>query len=102
MLLAIDVGNTNVKCGLWDGGAWARTWRAQTVRDNLADDYAVLLLDFLQGTRVDGVAISSVVPSLTAAFVELARRHLDCEPFVVTLSLKTGLTIALDQPSQVG
>lgn len=101
-LLAIDIGNTNVKCGLWDGSAWRRIWRAQTVPDNLADDYAVFVLDLARDVRVDGMAMSSVVPSLTAAFVELGRRHLRLEPFVVSAKVETGLRITLDQPEQVG
>jgi type III pantothenate kinase len=101
-LLAIDIGNSNVKCGLWDGSAWRRIWRAQTVTDNLADDYAVFVLDFVRGDAINGMAISSVVPSLTAAFVELGRRHLRLEPFVVSTRVKTGLRILLDQPEQVG
>jgi type III pantothenate kinase len=101
-LLAIDIGNSNVKFGLWDGSAWQRIWRAQTVPDNLADDYAVFVLDLVREARVDGMAISSVVPSLTAAFVELGQRHLHLEPFVVSAKVKTGLRISLDQPEQVG
>lgn len=102
MLLAIDIGNTNVKCGLWDGVAWRRIWRAQTVADDLADDYAAFVLDFVRGETLQAMAISSVVPSLTTAFVELGRRHLRLEPFVVSAHVKTGLQIALDQPEQVG
>lgn len=101
-LLAIDIGNTNVKCGLWDGGGWRHIRRAQTVPDDLADDYAVFVLDLVRGTKLSGIAISSVVPSLTAAFTELARRHLKIEPFIVSARANTGLRIALDQPEQVG
>ena len=101
-LLAIDIGNTNVKCALWDGSAWQRVWRAQTIPDNLADDYAVFVRDFKRGSNIGGVAISSVVPSLTTAFAELSRRHLHLEPFIITPTAKTGLRIALDQPEQVG
>lgn len=102
MLLAIDIGNTNVKCGLWDGRGWRRIWRAQTVPNDLADDYAVFVLDFVGDDKLHGMAISSVVPSLTAAFVELGRRHLRITPFVISARTKTGLSIALDQPEQVG
>lgn len=101
-LLIIDIGNTNVKCGLWDGAAWRRVWRAQTMPDNLADDYMVFVRDFVRGESLHGMAISSVVPSLTAAFVELGRRHLGLEPFIVSARGKTGLRITLDQPEQVG
>lgn len=101
-LLAIDVGNTNVKCGLWDGSGWRAIRRAQTLPDDLADDYAVFMLDMVRGETVSAVAISSVVPSLTAAFSELARRHLGIEPFIVSAKVRTGLQNALDQPEQVG
>ncbi|HEX2618981.1 MAG TPA: type III pantothenate kinase [Phototrophicaceae bacterium] len=107
MLMAIDIGNTNVHLGLWQGNAWALSWRARTVADKMPDEYAVLVRNFLNsadvGNRaVTGVAIASVVPPLTSAFVELIRRYYHLEPLVVTSKTKTGVTIAIDQPEQAG
>ena len=107
MLLAIDVGNTNVTLGLWRNNKWQPSWRARTVPDKMPDEYAVLVRNFLSGADVgyraiNGVIISSVVPPLTSTFVELVRRYIEIEPLVVTHLTKTGVKIAIDQPEQAG
>src|SRR5690606_31667120 len=106
-LLAIDIGNTNVHLGLWDGASWALTWRARTVADKMPDEYAVLVRNFLNSPEVGqrtvtGVIISSVVPPLTSSFTELIRRYHNIEPLVVTHNINTGVTVAIDQPEQAG
>lgn len=106
-LLAIDIGNTNVHLGLWQGNAWALSWRARTVADKMPDEYAVLVRNFLNSADVKaeaitGVVIASVVPPLTSAFVELVRRYYKIDPLVVTNKTNTGVTIAIDQPEQAG
>jgi type III pantothenate kinase len=106
-LLAIDIGNTNIHLGLWLGGRWAHSWRARTVADKMADEYAVLLRSFLDGAgltyaAVGGVVVGSVVPRLTTVFVELSRQHLGVEPLVVTSDTRTGVAVAIDQPDQAG
>lgn len=107
MLLAIDIGNTNIKMGLWQADQWALTWRARTVPDKMPDEYAVLLRSFLNSAdigykAITGVIISSVVPVLTSAFVELVERYIACTPLVVTYKTRMGITIAIDQPEQAG
>jgi type III pantothenate kinase len=106
-LLAIDIGNTNIHFGLWGKDRWQLSWRARTVIDKMPDEYAVLLRNFLSssdlGYRViTDVAICSVVPPLTGAFVELVKRYIGIEPLVVTNQTKTGVTLAIDQPEQAG
>jgi type III pantothenate kinase len=103
MLLAIDIGNTNVLIGLWDGVAWTQTWRVRTVRDKMPDEYAVLLRDFLGSfDGVQAVTISSVVPSLTTAFTELCKRYFQLDPLVVSTQINLGIAVRADQPEQVG
>lgn len=107
MLLAIDIGNTNVHLGVWRGGAWQPAWRARTVHDKMPDEYAVLVRSFLEGAglgfgAISGVAISSVVPPLTAAFIELVQTYMHIEPLVVTHQTQTGVRIDIDQPAQAG
>jgi type III pantothenate kinase len=107
MLLAIDIGNTNIHLGLWQTDRWALTWRARTVPDKMPDEYAVLVRNFLNSADVSydaitGVIISSVVPPLTSTFVELVQRYIRQQPLVVTHRLKTGVKIAIDQPEQAG
>jgi len=107
MLLAIDIGNTNIHLGLWQEDTWRLSWRARTVEDKMPDEYAVLVRNFLDSAAVgygaiSGVIISSVVPPLTLAFTELSRRYLQFEPVVVTHQTQTGVKIDIDQPEQAG
>ena len=106
-LLAIDIGNTNVHLGLWRDHTWRPTWRARTVPDKMPDEYAVLIRSFMEGDglsfdQISGVVIGSVVPRLTAAFLELSRRHIGIEPLVVTNQTRTGIVVDIDQPEQAG
>jgi type III pantothenate kinase len=107
MLLAIDIGNTNIHLGLWQGESWRLSWRARTVENKMPDEYAVLVRNFFDTADVglgaiSGVIISSVVPPLTLAFTELSRRYLNHDPLVVTNKTYTGITVAIDQPEQAG
>lgn len=107
MLLAIDIGNTNIHLGLWQTDSWVLSWRARTVPDKMPDEYAVLVRNFLNSADVgykaiSGVIISSVVPPLTLAFTELVGRYIGIEPLIVNERLNTGVTIAIDQPEQAG
>lgn len=107
LLLAIDVGNTNIHLGLWNGSSWALSWRARTVHDKMSDEYGVLVRNFLTTAdvgfgAVDGVIIASVVPSLTPAFVELVQRYFKMEPVVLNHALKLGVRLNIDQPAQAG
>lgn len=107
MLLAIDIGNTNIYLGLWHNNAWQITWRARTVENKMPDEYAVLVRNFLStadlGYRAVGaVIISSVVPTLTMSFREMVQTYLKYDPLIVTHQTKTGVKIAIDQPEQAG
>lgn len=106
-LLAVDVGNTNIHLGLWDGESWRVSWRARTVAEKMSDEYAVLVRNFLASADLDfaaitGVVIGSVVPVLTQTFVELSRRYLNIDPLVVNHKTKTGVRVEIDQPEQAG
>lgn len=107
MLLAVDIGNTNIYLGLWHNQSWQITWRARTVEDKMPDEYAVLIRNFLSSAdlgyrAVSGVIISSVVPTLTASFIEMTRNYMQFEPLVITHDTHTGITIDIDQPQQAG
>ncbi len=107
MLLAIDIGNTNIHLGLWDGQRWRVAWRARSVADKTPDEYAVLIRSFLEGAEVGfddiaGACMSSVVPALTPAFQQLARRYLGLEALSVGAGTELGITIDIDIPEQAG
>ncbi len=107
MLLAIDIGNTNIVWGVFDGDQLVADWRIGTDYSKTTDEYAILLLDLLRvedigQERVDGVILSSVVPPLTPLFEELAETYFHCRPTTVSAEMKTGLTIAYANPREVG
>lgn len=107
MLLAIDIGNTNIHFGLWDGQDWQRTWRARTIADKMADEYGALLRSFFEECDlklgdVAGVVMASVVPALTPTFFELCERYLGHRPLNVEPGVRTGIRIMVDNPHEVG
>ena len=107
MLLAFDIGNTNIHMGLWHQNSWHLSWRARTVAEKMPDEYAVLIRNFLNSADVgyqaiSGVIVSSVVPPLTSAFRELSQRYFDIDPIMVTNRTDIGIKINIDQPEQAG
>lgn len=107
MLLAIDIGNTNIHMGLWDQDKWRLSWRAQTVPSKMPDEYAVLIHSFLESADlrfadVTGLVIGSVVPVLTSAFAELAEKYFHLTPLIVSDKTNTGVRLKVDNPEQVG
>src|SRR2546425_4351085 len=107
MLLAVDIGNSNIVWGVFDGAKLLADWRVGTDHSKTTDEYAILLLDLLRvegisPDRVDGVILSSVVPQLTPLFEELSETYLHCLPLVVSHELESGLTIKYTNPREVG
>ena len=106
MLLAIDIGNTNITLGLWDGTSLRREWRLQTIRARTADEYGILMTSLLfeEGLEkaVDGIILASVVPILTQTFVDLSRHTLKIEPVIVNSQSDLGIEILTDNPAEVG
>lgn len=107
MLLAIDVGNTETKLGVFDGDRLCGAWRWATDRMKTPDEYAAQLgwaLDHheLSFGAIERVVLCSVVPQLTSAFQQLASRYLGCRPLTVSAAVHTGVDLAVDHPSEVG
>lgn len=107
MLLAFDIGNTNIHMGVWQNNVWRLSWRARTVTDKMPDEYGVLVRNFLSSADVGngaitGVVIGSVVPVLTMTFHELVVRYFRCEPVLVSGKMDIGIPIEIDQPEQAG
>ena len=107
MLLAIDIGNTNIVVGVFDGEKLKATWRLGTDVHKLEDEYAALLLDLLSMrglafTDIDDAIISSSVPPLVTVFEELCRRYFEATPMVVGPGIKTGVRISIENPREVG
>ncbi|TEU02164.1 MAG: type III pantothenate kinase [Dehalococcoidia bacterium] len=107
MLLAIDIGNTNIAFGVFDGETLRATWNVATDINKTADEYAVLLLNLLprEGlapTDIDHVSIACVVPPLLTIFEELSQRYFKIPPLIVGPGVKTGVSICTDNPREVG
>ena len=107
MILVVDVGNTQTVIGLVEDGALAGHWRVSTDATLTADEVRVkigglLALDGQGWPDVERVVVSSVVPSLTSAYAELALRATGVPPLVVGPGIKTGLPIAYDNPHEIG
>jgi type III pantothenate kinase len=106
-LFCVDIGNTNVVMGLYEGETLAAHWRIATAHRKMADEYAMLILDLFeraaqQPTAVAGVAIASVVPPLTGIFEKISSRYFDQTPMVIGPSVRTGVHIRYDNPQEVG
>lgn len=107
MLLAIDIGNTNIIFGIFKDEELRATWRIATGIHRMPDEYTVILLTLLRQQGLDApdvtkVALCSVVPPLTAIFEELCQRYFNVPPLVVRAGVKTGVRIRLDNPAEAG
>lgn len=108
MLLAIDIGNTNVVFALCDGQSTRAQWRIRTEAHRTADEYAVWLFALmeLQGLKpadIDAAILSSVVPDANFAVKSFIRTYLRCEPMLVTNGeVDLGMKVLLDNPRELG
>jgi len=107
MLYTIDIGNTNITLGLYDGEERVAAWRMATVHERMPDEYGIQMLDFIThaGFSVDdlhGVSLASVVPPLTSSMTTACARYLAQDPFIVDAGVKTGVRILYDDPRSVG
>src|SRR3972149_1445778 len=107
MLLAIDVGNTNIVIGIYRDEELLANWRIATDSHKMPDEYAVLLINLLtqEGLSLKDVRaaiVSSVVPPLVTAFEELIKDYLGIEPLIVGPGIKTGVRILYENPKEVG
>jgi type III pantothenate kinase len=107
MLLTIDVGNTNIGFGLFEGDKLAHQFRCESARQRTADEYAVFIrqvleLKQLEATKVMAGIIASVVPSLTDVMVETVRRAFARDPLVVGPKIRSGMAILYENPHEVG
>ncbi len=107
MLLTIDIGNTNLTLGLYEGPRLGARWRLATDHDRMPDEYGLQMLGLLQHggcspQQLEGICLASVVPPLTGRIAQACRQYLRCEPLVVDSQTETGIRIAYDDPRTVG
>jgi len=107
MLLAVDIGNTNVTLGVFDGEKLHATYRLATHVSQMPDEYGVFILSLLQHRSIDissitEGAISCVVPPLMTIFNEMFQRYFNITPLAVGPGVKTGIRIRFDNPRELG
>jgi type III pantothenate kinase len=107
LLLAIDVGNTNVVLGLFEGEKLVRTWRLGTHREYTSDECSAIIrslfdLAGMNPRSVENAILSCVVPPLAPIFERTCTKTFGCEPLVVGPGVKSGMPIRVDNPPEVG
>ena len=102
MLLAVDVGNTQTVLGLYQDGGLAEHWRVATDRSRTGDELAVLLGGLLDPDAVDGICLSTTVPTIVREWERLADRWAHAALLVVGPGVRTGIPIRYDDPREVG
>ena len=107
MLLAIDVGNTNIKYGVFNGDELVASFRVSSRLSRTADEYGSVLVNLLQTRRIektdiDGVILSSVIPSLNYTICHMCEYFFNITPLMIGPGVKTGLNIKADNPKEVG
>ncbi len=107
MLLTIDVGNTNLTLGLYEGAKLDPHWRLATDDARMPDEYGLQFLGLLEHAHrsaadLTGICVASVVPQLTQRIVQACTEYLKQEPLVVDTGVKTGIRIRYEDPRAVG
>lgn len=107
MLLVLDVGNTNIVAGVYEGEKLLVHWRLSTERSKTADEYGITLGNMFSYSNIGmkditAVAISTVVPPLTVPLARMCKRYFGIQPLVVSPGVKTGIFIKYENPREVG
>lgn len=107
MILTLDIGNTNIKCALFEDETLKKAWRMSTDRHKTHDEYGVLLMMFLnhagyEAKDVEGIILSSVVPTINYTIEHMIDDYFGIVPLQVEPGIKTGINIRYDNPQALG
>jgi len=107
VLLAIDVGNTNIVMGVFDGKRMVESWRLFTDKKKTSDEYRLLIAQLFHQSeiktgKIDGIIISCVVPPILRQLREMSSRAFGLEPIVVDADLDIGMPVSYDNPKELG
>ncbi|MDO5689240.1 MAG: type III pantothenate kinase [Tissierellia bacterium] len=107
MLLVIDIGNTNIVSGLFDGETLVHQWRISSDTNRSSDEYGLIYTQLFEVNgvefdEVEDIMIASVVPSLAHTIPSMCERYLKKRPLIVGVGTKTGINIKYDNPKEVG
>ncbi|MEE1295492.1 MAG: type III pantothenate kinase [Bifidobacterium sp.] len=107
MLIAVDIGNTNIVLGFLEDGRTVGTYRISTQANHTSDEYGLMILQFLRLSSfspddVDDVIVASVVPAVMHSFTSSIIKFLHLQPLVVGPGIRTGMNIRIDDPRTLG
>lgn len=107
MILAIDVGNTNIVLGVYKEDKLIVNWRIATDKNKTDDEYGMLLKQLFESdgllfSDIDGAIISSVVPPLIFALENMVKKYVNKTPLIVEPGIKTGIKLGTENPKEVG
>jgi type III pantothenate kinase len=107
MLMTIDIGNTNISIGVYQGDELGPRWRVSTDHNRMPDEYGLqfdglLAHENLSPADISGICLASVVPPLNGIFLQACRKYLNQDPLVVDAGIKTGVRILYETPRSVG
>jgi type III pantothenate kinase len=107
MLLAIDIGNTNIVLGLYRGKKLITHWRLLTEAERTADEYGVIISQLVnyegfRGAQIVAIVVSCVVPPMLTMIQELAKKFFKMDPLIVGPGIRTGMPILYESPKDVG
>jgi type III pantothenate kinase len=107
MLMTIDIGNTNISLGVYQGDILGPSWRVSTDHQRMPDEYGLQLDGLLKHggllpADITGVCLASVVPQLTGVFLQACQEYLNLDPLVVDAGVKTGVRVLYETPKAVG
>ncbi len=107
MIFCIDIGNTNIKYGVYEGDKLIESFRVASKKSSTADEYGIVVRDLLANAKInkkqiDGVIMSSVIPQLNYTMEHMCEYYLGQKPIIVGPGIKTGINIKVDSPREVG
>ncbi len=107
MILVMDVGNTNIVLGVYEGKGLLHHWRMGTDREKTSDEFGMFIINFFNYEKVDkdkieAVVIASVVPQIMYSLEHAIRKYFKLTPIIVGPGIKTGLNIKYENPREVG
>ncbi|WP_456272807.1 type III pantothenate kinase [Bacillus sp. AK031] len=107
MIFVLDVGNTNIVLGVYDGEELKYHWRMETNRHKTEDEYGMIVKNLFEHEKlsfdsIEGIIISSVVPPIMFSLERMCKKYFNITPLVVGPGIKTGLNIKYENPREVG
>ena len=107
MLLVLDVGNTNITCGIYDGEKLAQTFRIMSKTPRTSDEFGMTICEIASRcgadvSAIDGAIIASVVPDIMHSLIASVKKYLNINPLVVGPGVKTGINIDTPNPKEIG